>query len=96
MAVGDVASVVPQALANDATYSITPSAGVEWVVHNVYSPTGSAVELYWSDGVNDIKVDANTGGWLGYFFHVTSARYLKIKNVSGVQIYVAFDGIQTK
>jgi len=95
MALGSVVST-QQSIDHGASLSIKPSIGNEWVIHNVYVPNGSQVELYWTDDINDTLQDTNDGAWLNYHFHVTASNYLKVKNVSGGTIYIGYDGIQTK
>lgn len=95
MAVGDVVSSLTST-ANNGTLTAQPSAGVEWVIHNVYY--GGAMELYVTNGTDSIKVDSDTaiGGRLGVVFHVNNTRYLQVKNVSGSTTVLGYDGIQTK
>ena len=95
MALGSVISS-QQSIEDAASLSIKPTTGNEWVIHNIYVPNGSDVELYWTDGTNDTLQDTNDGAWLNYHFHVTAGYYLKVKNVSGGAIYIGYDGIQTK
>lgn len=96
MAVGDTV-VNFSTIAAAAASTIQPVGTIEWVVHNIYcSPTTSA-ELYLSDGSVDLLIDSNTtGGWLDYHFHVSNARYLKVKNNSASSRSIGFDGIITK
>lgn len=96
MAIGDAVVVASTSVANNAYLTIQPGAGIEWVIHNVHVPNTAAIEMYMTDGTNDILTDKNTGGWLGYFMHLTNAQYMKIKNVSGGSIYMKYDGIITK
>lgn len=95
MAAGDVKSNLQQvALGN--FLDLKPSAGEEWVIHNIGH--GGSVELYFSDGTNNILVDssAGSGSWAAYYFHCTSARYYRVKNVDAGSIYISYDGVQTK
>lgn len=83
-------------VANGSYLTIQPSAGQEYIVQNIYGPYGSALELYRTDGTNDIKIDyANSEGGWGLVKHfVTNGIYLKVKNVSGGSIYVGYDGVR--
>lgn len=96
MAVGDVFDCVPTSVADAAFLAIQPSGTAEAVIHNIYY--GGAVEFYKYDGTNSIKFDSDAaaGGRLGYAFHVKNSCYIRIKNVSGAAIYIAYDGIYTK
>lgn len=95
MAAGDVVSSLTST-ANNGTLSAQPGSGVEWVLHNVYF--GGAMELYYTDGTNSIKIDSDTtlGARLGTVFHVNNTRYIQIKNVSGGTVYLGYDGVITK
>lgn len=95
MAVGDVVNGLTS-VATTAYLDIVPGAGVEWVIHNIY--WGGAVECYFYDGTNEVKFDVDTmfGGRIGAVFHCTSARRIRIKNVSAGSIFIGYDGIQTK
>lgn len=96
MAAGDAVCSDVTSISDTAYMTIQPGAGVEWVIHNISVPNDKAVELYYYNGTNEIKVDANTGGWIGYFFHCNNTRYYRVKNVSGGAVYMAYDGMQTK
>lgn len=95
MAVGDVVSVVPTSVSAAASLTIQPSSTAEWVIHNLYY--GAAVEVYYTDGTNSIKIDsdASLGGRFGAVFHVTATKYLALKNVSAGAAYFAYDGVIT-
>ncbi len=96
MAAGDVFSGGPTSVAAGAFLTVQPGVGVEAVITNVYHE--AEVELYFSDGTNDVKFDADTAG--GVFRNlncqVTNARYLKVKNTNAAAKLIAYDGIQTK
>ena len=94
MAIGQ-AVVTISSIADDASLSIQPSSGVEWIIHNISVPEDAEVEIYFSDGSNDILSVSNTGGYIDGHFHVTNSHYYKIKNVSGGSIYIGYDGIIT-
>lgn len=96
MAVGDVSQFGPTSVANNSYLDLQPSAGVEVTVHNIYY--AGAVEFYYYDGTNQIMFDSDTGAGarLGYVYHCTNSKRVRVKNVSGGSIYIAADGIQTK
>lgn len=96
MALGDVYNSISASVANDAYLTIQPSAGVEASIHNIYVPESSGVEIYYSDGVNDVLVVSNTGSLYSTQFHVTNTYYIRVKNVSGSSINLGYDGIVTK
>ena len=95
MAKGDVVSGVFTAVADAAVVSIQPAAGVEWCILNIWYE--SSVELYYSDGTNDILFDSDTGGgiWMGRL-PVTNSLYIKVKNISGAAQNIGYSGYQTK
>ncbi|MDI6872583.1 MAG: hypothetical protein QME79_14765 [Bacillota bacterium] len=95
MAVGDVKSGL-QSVNASAYLNIQPPGTEEWVVHNLY--WGGQVELYVSDGINDLKFDSDSsaGGRLAMVFHVRNGQYLRVKNMGASAILIGYDGIQTK
>lgn len=95
MAAGDVKSALTSTAAG-AYLDIQPSAGEEWVVHNIHH--GADAELYFSDGSNQVKAatDAAEGSWFGQFIHVTNSLYLRVKNTNVASKYLGYDGVQTK
>jgi hypothetical protein len=95
MAIGDAVNGL-SSVANNAYLDIQPGTGFEYIIHNLYFE--GAVEMYFSDGTNNIKFDSDTaaGGRLAYVFHSTNSKYLRIKNVSGTTKFIGFDGIQSK
>lgn len=95
MPLGNVVSDL-QAVNSGSYMYIKPTLGNEWVIHNIYVPDSKDVELYFTDGSHRQLVDTGDGSWLNYHWHVTSSFYLEVKNVSGSQIYIGYDGVQTK
>ena len=97
MAVGDILQA-HSSTANDATVTVAAAAAGEATIHNFYTPSSAAWELYRSDGTNEILLFSCTGPLLGYVCHVqaTAGVYLKMKNKSGGTVYMGFDGIVTK
>jgi len=96
MAVGDTVTAVTST-ASGSYLAMQPASGVEWIIHNVNVPTGTAAELYKYDGTNEIKIDTNSsGGWSGFFFHCTNSVYYRVKNTSVSTAYFGYDGIVSK
>jgi len=94
MAVGDVVSNL-QSVSASAYLTIQPSAGVEWVIHNIYHE--SDIEVYFTNGTNEVKVDSESGnGDLQGVWHVTNSYYLKVKNVDTAAKLIGYDGVVTK
>ena len=95
MAVGDV-KTDQQSVANGARLTIQPSAGVEWVVHNLYF--GGAVSIHRVVSGADLVFDTDTGAGarLAYVWHVTNAIYLELENTSGGASVMGYDGVVTK
>lgn len=95
MAIGDV-TISLASVADDGYLDIRPSAGVEWVIHNILAEIGASVELYMSNGTNEIKVDEHSAGFVDVHFHCTNSIYYRVKNVSGASAYLGYDGVVTK
>jgi|GEM_PF-1293211 len=96
MTVGDAVTVVPTSIAAAGSLTIQPTSGKEWIIHNLYVPNTATIEVYRTDGSNPILVDTNTGGYMGYFFHLTNTNYMTIKNTGASAIYASYDGIVSK
>ncbi len=96
MATGDTVTVLPTSVIASASLTIQPNAGIEWIIHNIYVPATATIELYRTDGTNPILVDSNTGGYLGYFFHLTNTNYMTIKNTTVGTVYMSYDGVISK
>ncbi len=75
---------------------VKPTAPAEWIVHNIYVPEGQAAEIYFTDGTNQVLVATVSGSYLGYFFHSTATRYIRVKNTSGSAMQIGYDGIAVK
>lgn len=95
MAAGDVTSNIAS-VANNAYLDLQPAAGVEWCIHNI--SYAGAVEIYFYDGSNLLKVDSDTtfGGRFCMLYHCTNAKYYRVKNVSGSAMLISYDGVVTK
>ena len=97
MAVGDVFEDFSANVANGDYLSVQPAAGYQAVVHNLF--WAGSVELYNQEGANQILYRtpaAGAGGDAFYAYHVTNTHYIRIKNISGGAIHLAFDGVYTK
>ena len=96
MAVGDVVSEISN-IAAGSYLTIQPSAGNEWVIHNIYHEYDIQLEYY--DGADEIAFDTDTGAgvYAKFAFHVNNSHYLRIKNTHGSTTYsIGYDGIITK
>jgi hypothetical protein len=98
MAAGDAYIVAPTSKTTGSFLDLQPSAGVEVVIHDIYVATGSAYEVYYSDGSNNILYLAMPagGGALNLQAHCTNSYYVRVKNTSGSTIYMAASGMTTK
>ncbi len=96
MAEGDMCGDIV-AISDGSYATIKPStSGIEWVIHNIYVPVGSVVEIYYTNGITDIKICTTSVSLCGYCFHCNALNtYLKITNISGENIVIGYDGTQT-
>jgi len=95
MAVGDKVTGL-QAVTSFQTLRIQPPVGVEWTIHNIYHEKKAALEVVTGTSTLRIDVDAGFGGWLGYWFNVTSAQSLQVRNLTSTSQLIGFDGVVTK
>jgi hypothetical protein len=98
MAAGDAYIKTPTSTASGSFLDLQPSGSVEVVVHDIYVATGSAYEVYYSDGTNNIlylSMPAG-GGALNLQAHCTNSVYVRVKNTSGSTIFMAASGMTTK
>jgi len=95
MAKGDVVASVTT-IVTGASKSIRPSAGIEWVIHNIYHE--AEVELRVVEGSNKLLFAASgtKGSWSAYFFHISNTHYLEVKNTNAASKLIGYDGIVTK
>lgn len=98
MAVGDVALTYESVANNASTTGSRPGSSVEWIIHTIHAPLGSAIEVYITDATNATKVHdfPNGGAQHGLMWAVTHDYYITIKNVSGSTVYVGMNGKITK
>jgi hypothetical protein len=98
VAAGDSYIKAPTSTANGSFLDLQPGASVEVVIHDIYVPTGSAYEVYYSDGTNNILYLSmpTGGGALNLQAHCSNSYYVRVKNTSGSTIYMAASGMTTK
>lgn len=98
MAAGDAYIKAPTSTATTAFLDLQPGASVEVVIHNIYVATGSAYEVYYSDGTNNILALSMPAGGaaLNLQMHCSNTYYVRVKNTSGSTIYLSADGMTTK
>jgi hypothetical protein len=99
MAAGDLFQVGPTSLDTGVTLSIQPAVGVEWVIHNVYTPANIAINYQYYDGTNATTFDSDAVDGTRYMvnWHASSGVYVRVKNVStSTGIFVSADGMVTK
>lgn len=96
MAAGDVYNQGVAATAQNAYFSIQPSAGVEVVIHNISRSTDAVLEYF--DGTTAVTVDTQTGAgsWMGMFLHCTNSKYYRVKNTNVDSNNICCDGMTTK
>jgi len=98
MAAGDAYIKAPTSTTNGSFLDLQPGASVEVVIHDIYVAAGSAYEVYYSDGTNNIlylSMPAG-GGALNLQAHCSNSYYVRVKNTSGSTIYMAASGMTTK
>lgn len=97
MAVGDVTSDL-QSIATTSFLTIQPSAGVEWVLHNLYGAADA--EVYRYDGTDEVKLDTSPAAdgrwWSNLQLHVNNGQYVRIKNINAASKVIGYDGVITK
>ena len=97
MAAGDFLgtyAVDPTSVSDGSFLDLVADTGEEIIVHNIYVPEGTAVELYWHGPSGDIKFDSDTQGFASFQFHGTETIYVRVKNVSGSSADLAADGVR--
>jgi hypothetical protein len=94
MAVGDTVAA-NNATSGSGTFTIQPSAGVEWDIHNLY--VSGACNVIKFDGSTSVTIySLTTGGTIPCTIHVTNTVYLKITDTSSSTNDMGYDGVQTK
>jgi len=94
MAVGDIVADL-QSKGDDAYLDIKPVSD-QWDIHNIFHE--DAVELYWSDGTNNLKFATGSGASAFAFliFEVTSSLYIRVKNIAGAPKLIGYSGKHVK
>lgn len=99
MAVGDVVSNIVSTSSGGAL-DIQPSAGVEWVIHNLYVDAAAvSIDILFYDGVNSLKWQSAQPGPVlisNMQHHVTNARWIRLVNNDAGSRLLGYDGVQTK
>lgn len=96
MAAGDAYIKLPATVTDTNHMDLTAGSGAEIVVHNIYIPEGTLVELYYYDGTDTIKHLTTVTSLYNVQFHCTNTEYIRVKNVSGASAIMAADGMFTK
>ncbi len=95
MAIGDT-TTDQQSITNAARLTIRPSAGVEWVIHNLYYAGACAIHRVTASTDLTFDTDSGVGARLSYVWHVTNSVYLELENTSGGSGVMGYDGVVTK
>lgn len=80
-------------LTNGSSFSIRPSAGNAWVIHDIYIEDTKQCTVKFTDGTDAVTIATVYGSMLGYHFHVSNDYYITITNNSGGTINVGYDGV---
>jgi len=91
MPVGDVKALM--SLITTGAFLTIQTAGSEgWTIHNIYHEAD--VEVYFSDGTNDIKIDSDPmGGYWGWLeIEVNNSFFLKVKNTNASSKRIGYTG----
>lgn len=97
MSSGDAVNNI-EAVTDDGYLDIHPTAGIEWIIHNLFIPDGIAggVEVYAYNGTLSVLIGTFTSTQMLVNFHCTNTDYIRIKNVSGSSADLGYDGIVVK
>ena len=78
------------------TWTIQPSSGTEWVLHNIVVSGAASLKTY--DGTNTVVLTTTTGAqWFSNLqLHINNSVYLIITDTSGNTNLMHYDGIQTQ
>jgi hypothetical protein len=96
MARGDAITAALSSVAAGAFLDMQPSAGVEWVIHNISAPTTATIEVHYGSSAASVCTMQVTGGVMGVFFHCTNTTYYRVKNAGDTAVDVGYDGMVTK
>jgi len=93
MAIGDLYSG-NTTLTDSASWIVASETSTqEVVIHNIYIPYGSEVEIYLLDTMGECKILTTTETLYNYTFHINTTHCLRLKNTSGASIFLSFDGV---
>ena len=96
MSSGDAVRSIAQVTAGNYAL-VQPSAGIEWIIHNLFIPDGVAgIEVDAWDGTLSILLGTFSGPLLYCNFHCTNTDYIRIKNTTAGTINLGYDGIVVK
>lgn len=97
MTAGDTVTA-NNATAGNGTWTIQPSAGVEWVLHEV--AFSGACKIQKTDGSTVVvlyqPLAANASPIPGIAIHLTNGVYLQMVDTSSATNNMGYDGVQTK
>jgi len=94
MAVGEPVTGILTLTAGSSA-EIKPPSGEAWMIFNILIPNGvTEVELYITNGTDDILVDTNDASWIYYKFIITDTHYIKLVNTGTVDVPVGYEGVK--
>ena len=75
---------------------IQPGPGTQAVIHNIYHEDD--VDFAFVDGTSNLIFDSvsGPGAYTKFAFHVTNTRWIRVRNLSGTEVLIGYDGIVTK
>lgn len=98
MASGDAVGAI-ESVADDGVLTIQPSAGIEWIVHNLFVPDDTAadgVQVHVVDATGSILLDTITSSMMSINLHLSNTQYVTMTNKSGGTTLLGYDGIVVK
>ena len=94
MTFGDIVCDMSQVLDDNVLVIKPTNSGEEWIINNLYIQFGKSVEIYKSDGTNNVLIMSTDMSVCGNFnFRCSNSEYITMKNVSGESIFLTYDGI---
>lgn len=98
MASGDAVGAI-ESINDDGVLTIQPSAGIEWIIHNLFVPDGTAadgVQVHVVDATGSILLATVLSSLLSINLHLSNTQYATMTNKSGGTILLGYDGIVVK
>jgi len=98
MASGD-AVIGIESISDNSAITIKPSAGVEWIIHNLFIPDNAAedgVDVAIVSGTGSIVVITALSSLFQHNFHVTNSQWITMTNKTGSTALLGYDGIVVK